>query len=174
VQLTAECLEAADRYGRATSAYHDWQAAPSPATAAACQQAVDRALAYLQEVADEEVVSEVALAAQLKYYREQIEQGGANPDSARAQPGWNDEATFSDLRAEYEEVGPLPRLWKFHPNPQDEGQQAGWFADDYLRKNWVLSPGESRVRESRTHGLERGCWKRGGPSVRDRYTRALT
>ncbi len=136
VELMSECLRAIDLYAKATSIYKAWQADPSVTAAAVYREAMNAAVAYIEQVADEEVISEVGMLAQLEYYLTKIEQGGANPDSARSQPGWSDEATFGDLWDEYDEVGPVPLVWKFCTDPKDEGQAAEWFTPDFDDSEW--------------------------------------
>lgn len=51
---------------------------------------------------------------------------GAGP-IAETQPGYSDEETFGDLKAKYDFIADLPKMWKFRTDPKQEGEKAEWF-----------------------------------------------
>lgn len=47
---------------------------------------------------------------------------------AASQPGYDDEATFGELKAAYDFLADLPKVWQFRTDPRDEGTAQRWFA----------------------------------------------
>ena len=60
---------------------------------------------------------------------------GAKPKAAN-QSGYDDEATFGDLKAKWEFVADLPRVWQFSTDPKRQGGKAGWFRPDFDAAAW--------------------------------------
>ncbi|NCO41114.1 MAG: hypothetical protein COY42_15130 [Armatimonadetes bacterium CG_4_10_14_0_8_um_filter_66_14] len=55
---------------------------------------------------------------------------------ASAQPGYDDEATFGDLKAKFDFVADLPKTWKFCTDPEREGVQGEWFSPALDLADW--------------------------------------
>jgi len=55
---------------------------------------------------------------------------------AAAQPGYSDEDTFGDLKARYDFVADLPKIWKFRTDPRREGGRLRWFRPDLDLTGW--------------------------------------
>jgi hypothetical protein len=55
---------------------------------------------------------------------------------ASAQPGYDDEATFGDLKGKFDFVSDLPKTWKFRTDPKREGVKGGWFKPDLDLADW--------------------------------------
>lgn len=58
------------------------------------------------------------------------------PPIAAAQPGYSDEATFGDLRAKYDFVADLPKVWEFRTDPGRVGERERWFAPEVDLADW--------------------------------------
>lgn len=55
---------------------------------------------------------------------------------AASQPGYDDEATFGDLKATYDFIADLPKVWKFRTDPKHEGTKRGFFAPQADTSGW--------------------------------------
>jgi len=60
---------------------------------------------------------------------------GGGP-SAAAQPGYDDESTFGDLKAKYSFIADLPKAWRFRLDKPNVGLKEQWFLPATDLKDW--------------------------------------
>ena len=121
-------------------AHETWAADPTPAGQQAALSAIGGAAEFLKSIAAQDIVAEDILLRRLGELRTGVEQGRAVPlKSARNQPGYDDQATFGDLWAKYEDLGSLPTQgWLFHIDARKEGEDKGWYLPTFDDSRWTL------------------------------------
>ena len=55
---------------------------------------------------------------------------------AAEQPGYDDEATFGDLKEAYDFVADLPKTWRFRTDSENQGEAAGWHQPGVDPEGW--------------------------------------
>ena len=124
-------LEVYQLFMIARKAEQHWHQSSTPENKAAGLQAVDKAIEFLSAIADQDIVADTWLRdGRLMGMQRRLLAGNVSePISAKTLEGWSDEETFGDLWKEFEEVVPIPHLWKFRIDPEETGEADGWFAD---------------------------------------------
>ncbi|MGD9495182.1 MAG: DUF4838 domain-containing protein [Armatimonadota bacterium] len=108
-------------------------------------RAVQAACDWLDQIADEDIVADSYMKAQILPLRTGVFESDhpVAPNSARHQPGWDDESTFGDLWETNDLIADAPELWRFRPDPRNVGIEEEWFAVGLDDSGWD----EIRIRE---------------------------
>ncbi len=108
-------------------------------------RAINAVIAYMDKIKGQDIISDSYIKQQALVAKRTVFEA-ENPvprNSARRQPGWDDESTFGDIWDKYEELGPVPEVWKFKLDPDNVGVKEKWYAADLDDSSWD----DIRIRE---------------------------
>lgn len=139
-----KCLAAVDRLATAYRCADAWARGDREARERG-KRAVDAAAGYLDRIADEDILADTYIKRRVLPLKSGVlEAERPVPDnSARHQPGWDDESTFGDLWDGHELIADAPEVWRFKLDREDVGVQQQWYAADYDDGSWE----DIRIRE---------------------------
>jgi hypothetical protein len=100
--------------------------------------AANKAVALLKSISDEDIVAEAMIIEAVKILQRAVLDSDVPvpSNSARMQPGWDDDSTFGDIWKDYEEIGKIPAVWKFKIDPDKIGRRDGWSSADFDDNSW--------------------------------------
>jgi len=100
--------------------------------------AANKAVALLKSISNEDIVAEAMIIEAVKILQRAVLDSDVPvpSNSARMQPGWDDDSTFGDIWKDYEEIGKVPAVWKFKIDPEKVGRSDGWSNADYDDTSW--------------------------------------